>query len=244
MSQHFARAESLFLYAALPRPSSSLAAMLAFLTLMSASPETQCRFRTASTGRQNTLNLYNGSPVNRAPSHLLSFTMGLAPSSFIFMGGNWRPRSHSHQDTCRGSPSFSFLLFIIWLHQILVTAHRTFDLCCHCNIFLAVSQELFCLRHTDLVPWPGMKPRSPALERGCLGPPGKSLHSLFCSRCYFVKEVFSAHSSNHSSCITCFTLYVLHFILHVYCLSVSLTTVDGRVEALSVYESPAAGAGR
>ena len=89
MSQHFARAESLFLYAALPRPSSSLAAILAFLTLMSASPETQCRFRTASTGRQNTLNLYNGSRVNRAPSHLLSFTslMGLAPSSFIFMGG-------------------------------------------------------------------------------------------------------------------------------------------------------------
>ena len=36
---------------------------------------------------------------------------------------------------------FFFLLFI-WLHRNLVVAHRTFDLCCHCSIFLAASQKL------------------------------------------------------------------------------------------------------
>ena len=223
MSQHFARAESLFLYAALPRPSSSLAAILAFLTLMSASPETQCRFRTASTGRQNTLNLYNGSRVNRAPSHLLSFTslMGLAPSSFIFMGGKWRPRSHSHQDTCRGSPSFSFHLFIIWLHRILVTAHRTFGLCCHCNIFLAASQELFCLRHVDLVPWPGMKPRSPTLEQVLQGSPFilSSALDVTLSRRFslLIPQTIAPASLAYSVCTSLYITCILLVCFPYYC---------------------------
>ena len=49
----------------------------------------------------------------------------------------------------------TYFLFVIWLHQVLVAACTIFDL--HCGM-----QILSC-GMWDLVPWPGIKPRPPAL---------------------------------------------------------------------------------
>ena len=55
----------------------------------------------------------------------------------------------------------TYFLFVIWLHQVLVAACRIFDL--HCGM-----QILSC-GMWDLVPWPGIKPRPPALGGQSLG---------------------------------------------------------------------------
>ena len=67
----------------------------------------------------------------------------------------------------------------IWLHWIWVVAHRIIFL--GTGSVVAVRELSFLLARGILVPWPGMKPASPALDGGFLatGPPGKSLEGFF-----------------------------------------------------------------
>ena len=66
---------------------------------------------------------------------------------------------------------FVYLFLFIWLCHILAIAHEILDLCC-------IMQDLGMW---DLVPWPGIKPRPPALWAWSLShwTPGKFL--LLCS---------------------------------------------------------------
>ena len=70
------------------------------------------------------------------------------------------------------------IIYYIWLPRVLVVA---------CGIFVAAFEIFSCSRQTlscgtwALVPWPGIEPRSPALDGKVLttGPPGKSLCCIF-----------------------------------------------------------------
>ena len=59
---------------------------------------------------------------------------------------------------CQYHPIFFF--FLIWLHRVLVTQHKIFFVTC--RIFSCVTKALSCSMW-DLVPWPGIEPRPPAL---------------------------------------------------------------------------------
>ena len=56
---------------------------------------------------------------------------------------------------------FFFKYLFVWLFWVLVVARRTFDLHCGMQTFACSMQTLSC-GMWDLVPWPGIKPRSPA----------------------------------------------------------------------------------
>ena len=80
------------------------------------------------------------------------------------------------------------IIIIIWLCRVLVLAHGVF--CCgtwapeHMGSVVAVHGLSCPVACGILVPQPGIKPASPALEGGFLttGPPGKSLFSIFISK--------------------------------------------------------------
>ena len=57
---------------------------------------------------------------------------------------------------------YLFTYLFIWLHRVLVAARGTFS--CGMRIFLVVARGVFSCGMWDLVPWPGIEPRPPALE--------------------------------------------------------------------------------
>ena len=59
-------------------------------------------------------------------------------------------------------PKGIFFFFLLWLHWVLVAAPEIFDLHCGKQYLLVAGGILSC-GMWGLVPWPGIKPRPPAL---------------------------------------------------------------------------------
>ena len=120
----------------------SLAAMLAFLTLIRASPETTVQVQDSQHRQTKHLELVQWlSWAQSTFSSVIIYQPHGASALFFHVHEDQDPVATRIPAEAAPHSRFFFLLFI-WLHRILVVAHRTFDLCCHCSIFLAASQKL------------------------------------------------------------------------------------------------------